>query len=307
MDCRNLPESLYEILRGYAVLCPPRHLRFPADLAFAQVHDFFLSRLLLNPHFIEYPPSSEYQRVFWKWAVSNLEKMPQFDDDGIDERLYEHSISLLQPQTLGTRPPAPSFFTYIWHSDTGYEFGTLMESRTTIECGTTGMKTWRASLLLAQYLIRHPQLVRGKSVLELGCGVGFLGLVLATLQQPTVHRGRIMLTDVHPHVLRRCESNLVLPCSTSSQHPLIHTEELDWADALRDSRLPMIHRVLQKASAELIIGADVVFDPSIIPALVGTLKMALAGDATKSALIALTVRNESTIAEFLRTASEYAR
>lgn len=37
-----------------------------------------------------------------------------------------------------------------------YETITLLESRTTIEAGTTGLRTWRASLVLAQYLIQHP-------------------------------------------------------------------------------------------------------------------------------------------------------
>lgn len=33
---------------------------------------------------------------------------------------------------------------------------TLLESRTTIEAGTTGMRTWRASLLLGEWLLHNP-------------------------------------------------------------------------------------------------------------------------------------------------------
>jgi len=33
---------------------------------------------------------------------------------------------------------------------------TLLESRTMIESGTTGLRTWRASFVLADYLIAHP-------------------------------------------------------------------------------------------------------------------------------------------------------
>jgi len=178
-----------------------------------------------------------------------------------------------------------------------------MESRTTIELGTTGLKTWRASLVLAEYLAQNPDLIRNKSVLELGSGVGFLGIVLATLQVSAKNPvGRIVLTDVNPHVLARCEDNLALSCNQSSVHPNVHTRELDWMDALRESRRSVLESFLSDASADLIIGADLVFDPSIIPALVSTLKMGLSSSTTTCGLIALTVRNESTLNEFLRVA-----
>ncbi|KAI0095225.1 putative methyltransferase-domain-containing protein [Irpex rosettiformis] len=309
MDLENLPESLIDILRGYAVLCSPRNLCFPTALAFSDVHDFLLNRLLLNPHLTKYPPSSEYQKIFWKWAILNLEQLSRTDDDEIDERLYEH-ISHLQvthsvPQTLGTRPPVPSFFTYIWPCDTGYETYTLKESRTTIENGTTGMKTWRASLVLAQYLIQYPELVRGKSILELGSGIGLLGLLLSALQVSDAKPGRIILTDVNPQVLSRCEENLALPCNRSSQHKSLMTQELDWNDALQESRRPIINDLLRRISPELVIGADVVFDPSIIPALVAVLQLVLEHSTSQFVLIALTVRNEHTVADFMRQASEH--
>jgi len=49
---------------------------------------------------------------------------------------------------------------------------------------------------------------------------------------------------------------------------------------------------------DLVIGADIVFDPCLIPGLVGTIKMSLERP-TSCALIALTIRNKSTLAYFL--------
>ena len=68
----------------------------------------------------------------------------------------------------------------------------------------------------SQHLPAHPAIVVDKSVLELGSGTGFLGLILADIQvssdgvtrQPTLY-----LTDVNDHVLRRCHENTQLPCS----------------------------------------------------------------------------------------------
>jgi hypothetical protein len=37
-----------------------------------------------------------------------------------------------------------------------YQRTTLLESRTTIERGTTGLRTWLASHVLAQYLVHNP-------------------------------------------------------------------------------------------------------------------------------------------------------
>ena len=64
-------------------------------------------------------------------------------------------------------PPPPSFVTHYWKPapqsgppvsipGTEYHSITLFESRTTIESGTTGLRTWRASFLLAQFLIQNP-------------------------------------------------------------------------------------------------------------------------------------------------------
>lgn len=57
-------------------------------------------------------------------------------------------------------------------------------------------------------------LVQGRSILELGAGVGLVGVILATIQ--AVHPstlGRICLTDINDEVLERCQRNILLPCS----------------------------------------------------------------------------------------------
>ncbi|PSS29654.1 hypothetical protein PHLCEN_2v2802 [Hermanssonia centrifuga] len=111
----------------------------------------------------------------------------------------------------------------------------------------------------------------------------------------------------------------------SSAHPAVHCEELDWTDTQDASKCPTMLRFLQKASQDLIIGADIVcqisssshlnkangniqvYDPSIILPLVHTLRMALEGNGSefKVALIALAVRNQATLTKFLQTAEEY--
>jgi len=160
--------------------------------------------------------------------------------------MYDRLVGLIQsapgsqPLTGNSVPPSPSHVTYYLRLCSGapslIHRITLLESRTTIEQGTTGLKTWPAAHALAEWLRKHPgrlrpfcsrnqqsdnhfaERVRAKRVLELGSGVGYLGLVVAAIQLDTPNRGdpepSIWLTDVNSVVLSRCWDNLSLPCST---------------------------------------------------------------------------------------------
>ena len=141
-----------------------------------------------------------------------------------------------------------------------------------IESGTTGLRTWSASLALAQWFFHHPGIsavplqslihlrsysveeVCGHNVLELGSGSGFLGIIVALLQ--IEHRGSVegvdglCLTDVDESVLQQCHRNVQLTQSKSfnsglyrgnnvsratdgvSKHPNMRIRPLDWNDAL---------------------------------------------------------------------------
>lgn len=85
-------------------------------------------------------------------------------------------------------------------------------------------------------MISLSELIISKRVLELGSGVGFLGIIVATLQQLSktanfcslsnsrltdLSPGSLWLTDLNDEVLTRCHDNLNLPCSEHSLHNLI--------------------------------------------------------------------------------------
>jgi len=166
---------------------------------------------------------------------------------------HPHHSGLQEYNTSG--PPLQSYLTHYWKPgkstdeannnfiDTAYfQTTTLLESRTTIENGTTGLRTWLASQVLAQYLISHPgkshlilpdsivvlkmewstECVEKKRVLELGSGTGFLGIIVASLQQlyhsqneDNHGNGSLWLTDVNDEALIRCRDNAQLLCSKS--------------------------------------------------------------------------------------------
>ncbi|KAF8899222.1 hypothetical protein BD779DRAFT_1659128 [Infundibulicybe gibba] len=274
----NIPRDLFELLRGFSSLTPPNRLCFPANISPVLVHDFLINFILLNSHIRDYPPSREYQKNFWKWAITHLESIEEFE---IDSRIYDYYVELMphsgpyvshvlsmlpvptytsalgppQPHMFGRTcdlglplraPPSPSYVTHFWNLEgdphmtqesesvdmARLKTTTLFESRTTIESGTTGLRTWRAGFLLAQYLILRPELVQGKRVLELGSGAGFLGITVASLQTFSALNSSLWMTDVNGTVLQRCRENIGLPCNLSSAHPRVQCVHLDWAISL---------------------------------------------------------------------------
>ncbi|KAF7302566.1 hypothetical protein HMN09_00891100 [Mycena chlorophos] len=254
--------------------------------------------------------------IFCSTHTWNLEQHSAEEDSDleIDSRIYDRFLALLNISSDG--PPTQSYITHFWdpspslrRDDNGddvdlawYQKTTLLESRTMIEAGTTGMRTWLASLVLAQYLIRHPDLVRGKRILELGSGIGFLGCVVATLQclDHDYGAGTVWLSDVNETVLARCQDNVRLPCNTSSSHPNVRCCFLDWSAALDPDRIVVTKALLrEEISPHLILGADIVFDPSLIPPLVAVLNLALRENPSASAIIALTERNPATMQKFV--------
>ena len=70
---KDIPPSMINLIGGFASNTPTQLLSFPHDQPATDVQDFLLHRILLNPHFCIYPPSVQYQALFWKWAIRNLE------------------------------------------------------------------------------------------------------------------------------------------------------------------------------------------------------------------------------------------
>ena len=178
------------LARQYARLAPFAHLQSPSAFAggFNTVHDVLLNKILLDAHLLAYPPAPEYQLKFWKWAVQELEALigdevslqvshrvvsrgqTTVQDIEIDTRVYENLMELIQSVpssqllTGDLAPPSPSYLTYYLQlcpeTPNMIHRVTLLESRTTIEQGTTGLKTWPAAHALAEWLGKHPGLPR---------------------------------------------------------------------------------------------------------------------------------------------------
>jgi len=205
-----------------------------------------------------------------------------------------------------------------------------------IEGGTTGLRTWKASYVFAEWLLAHPEVVRSKRVLELGSGIGFLGILIAGIQQSALQnvaslgdtpksktatdsrvRPSLCLTDANTNVLARCQENVRLPCNDLDAHPFLNIHLLDWTDAIEDheasTRGDVLYGFFQEIDPDIILGVDLVYDSTILPELIAVLRMLLVPHEHKperrasplkkrECWLAVSVRQDATFAEFLTRA-----
>ncbi|KAG8928495.1 hypothetical protein FRC01_005856 [Tulasnella sp. 417] len=295
------PDTTEGIVKDYAGLIIPKYFNETID------QSQIVSDILESEHLSRYPPSKSFQLRFLKAIIARLESANEEVDDNIYGR-YLELLAAKPSKDLSGGPPEPSYVTHFYKTANmqSPKTITLFESQTTIEAGTTGLRTWQAAFVLANWLLQHPDVVKGKIVLELGSGTGFLGILAAQLQAedaspPTA----IVLTDLGIWRSRVGVEFTRSFIDTLANHPSITIRTLDWHDCLvSSSERDTASAYFRELAADVIIGTDLVFDPSIIPALVATLKLALDASASSvsgrqtEVLIALAIRRESTFAEF---------
>ncbi|XP_062507802.1 protein-lysine N-methyltransferase EEF2KMT-like isoform X2 [Corticium candelabrum] len=161
---------------------------------------------------------------------------------------------------------------------------TLKGTDKLISMGTTGLQTWPAGLHLAEYLIENKEKVSKKHVIELGSGLGLTGITVVKYTAPT----KYVFSDCHPVVLTLLQENVTL--NLPDDHHVVCVKTIDWTD--NDA-------IDVSDDFDLMLAADVVYDPDIIVHLVQTLAACIRRpDKQAVALVASTVRNSDTYTQF---------
>ncbi|RCI13136.1 hypothetical protein L249_1134 [Ophiocordyceps polyrhachis-furcata BCC 54312] len=162
---------------------------------------------------------------------------------------------------------------------------TLMESPQLISAaGTTGLRTWEAALHLGQYLCLHTDIVVGKRVLELGAGTGYVSILCAR----HLSCAHVVASDGSDEVVGKLADSFLL--NHVDQDPSrISAQKLHWGEASDVDNWP----------AEVVLGADVIYDLRSVPALVDTIVWAMEASSGVEAYISATQRNEMTLDAFV--------
>ncbi|XP_074866804.1 protein-lysine N-methyltransferase EEF2KMT isoform X2 [Carettochelys insculpta] len=253
-----------------------------------------LQKTMLHPLCTKYPPSVKYRRCF----VSELiKKHESIATEPLDE-LYDVLADILNKEESTN-----CYKSYLLPTGDAV---TLLETVALISQGTTGLVTWDAALYLAEWAVENPAIFRSRTVLELGSGIGFTGIAICKTCNPKAY----IFSDYHRAVLEQLKENIhlngfILESETVNhtkmksqshraeamdlQGPKIMVAELDWDSVTKEQ--------LSELQADVVIAADVVYDPEITLSLISVLRQLSISKTTgkpPEMYIAFTVRNPDT-------------
>lgn len=244
----------------------------PASLLKQPDAQIFLYKSLLDPAKIPYRPSVSYEAKVLEMLIARIQRAMSGAAVAESEplqTLQNHLASLRDQVSSPSSDPLSWQDAYLTYNCAptldAWQPITLHEPRSLIS-GTahTGHRTWEGALHLATYLLAHPSLVAGKTVLELGAGTGFLSI----LCRKFLDAASVTATDGEDKVVEGMRENLrlngVSDDGVVARRLWWGTElEGDWIDG-RDA-----------AAVDIVIGADIIYQKKGAQALVKALRALL--------------------------------
>ncbi|KAH7374368.1 putative methyltransferase-domain-containing protein [Pyrenochaeta sp. MPI-SDFR-AT-0127] len=306
MDNLQHASELRILRRQYFQLVEPSQLRWPdTDVLKAPEVQSWLFANLFDVDRITSPPLERYQLRVLKLLISKLEKsIDDPEEDEISDDLMSAMSTLLTSSVPSEADSAQqkAFVTYSYPDSTGSTTAdertvTLLEARSVISSsGTTGLRTWEAALLLGSYLASETgrRMIHGKRVFELGAGTGMLSILCAKY----LAVAGIVATDGDEAVVDAITTNLFLnglDTNETSGCP-VRTAALKWGWPIDTTTFSEDYGM---EAPEIVVGADVTYDKSVIPRLVSTLREFFELNPALQVLISATIRNEQTFETFL--------
>ncbi|KAH8164798.1 hypothetical protein CIB48_g3453 [Xylaria polymorpha] len=306
----DVDSQLLLLKRQYLQLFEPGFLAWPhAQLLRRSDAQTWLFKHLFDESRNPRLPPERYQLRVLRPLVSRIEKSIQDpDEDEISDDLVSR-IGALMTHGVPTEFEAMKERAYVTftclperrmdrnlagdNGDAGEEPTiTLLERRNLISGSrTTGHRTWEAALHLGSYLLTNSgrDLIKGKSVLELGAGTGFLAILCAK------HLGarHVTTTDGDENVVDYLKENLAL--NDIDNEKIVTARTLRWGDELRGT---WVEQECSSDPYDVVIGADITYDKVAIAALVQTIRYLLQLRPNILVIIASVVRKAETFQTF---------
>ncbi|KAE8377448.1 putative methyltransferase-domain-containing protein [Aspergillus bertholletiae] len=247
------------------------------------------------------PPVGYRTRVL-KTIVSRIEEgITDPEEDELNSDLIETWTSLISLPKPSQIQQAQKL-TYIKYTaptttTTAQDSQTVItsESRGLIySSGTTGFRTWEASLHLGTYLSTSAGAthVTGKRVIELGAGTGFVSMYAAKYLRPQF----VLATDREGTLIEnmtdsKAKNGLGREFGVSAWEwgtPLGYPTEDDTEDIARE-----------RLCFDVALGADLTYDTDLLPLLFATLHDLFDNYGVQEFILSATLRNQKTFQAFL--------
>ncbi|XP_054463133.1 protein-lysine N-methyltransferase EEF2KMT [Anoplopoma fimbria] len=227
----------------------------------------------------KFPPSVRYRKLFLSELIRRQEVA---GCDPLDE-LYDALA-----EVVGAQDTTECYKSYLLPSGDAVS---LLENVALISEGTTGLVTWEAALYLAEWALDHQDTFTGRTVLELGSGAGLTGITICRSCSPK----RYVFSDCHHRVLQKLRDNVRLNGLSETTASTVGVEEMDWTTATEEQ--------IAQIGADIVIAADVVYDPDVVESLVELLSKILRSSSPE-VFICSTIRNQETYGGFKQQLEE---
>lgn len=254
-----------------------------------------MNHTVLHPKNQKYPVKQDYQLTFLKFVINKLENQGL----EIHDCLYELLTQKLNEVKIDKNEFAHKH--YLLEND---EIVTIKESTSFIRNGTTGLKVWQAALALSEFIMTEKCFFNDKVILEIGSGIGLVGLVLLKACKPK----KVFMSDCHDNVLEILRENISINTSEAKIEPIesssllvqqrfqvekgpeIGVFNLPWED------IETYEDDIKKICVpDCILAADVVYDESLFNILISCIsKLFEIGNNKVTLYLATTIRNETT-------------
>ncbi|EEB06495.2 methyltransferase [Schizosaccharomyces japonicus yFS275] len=208
---------------------------------------------------------SKYCRIFLKTYLTFLELYTPEDTEVNEAILNAHIESL----SCETNPP-------VVYTLGDYNVKINEDKNVLVKDGTTGLRTWEASMALAEYLYKHP-VQSGSKIVELGAGTGLVSILCAKMG------ASVLATDGDERVCNDLQRNAELnDCKLTVERLTWGKDMIGYADA--------------------VIAADVTYEGDL-SMLVRTIESAFDKNPQCKVILAATIRRQITFDRFLKLIS----
>ncbi|KAK7943966.1 methyltransferase-domain-containing protein [Apiospora aurea] len=296
MTDSDIDQRLVIFRRQYLQLFEPDFLAWP-PLKLLKIADVqtWLYKNLFDASRVPHLPPPSYQARVLKLLIVRIEKAIE-EQDVVADALTSYLGSLMTDEKtsgLESNQQKP-YVTFTCIKDGSGEpesTVTILERRHLVSGSkTTGFRTWEGALHLATYLLSAAgqDLIRGKKVLELGAGTGFLA-ILCGKQLAAKH---VTTTDGDEGVVEALKENVAL---NGLDEKKVEATKLWWGDDLKGT---WVECECETEPYDVVVGADITYEPEAIKSLVSTLRQLFDLRPNLLVIIAGVIRNAQTYEVF---------